>query len=156
MPPQNVAQMLDNSHLEVTFDKFVKYLISEKIVKIGQVENLSIQQLKTVYNLNCKYHEEFSNSGSIIEFEDLRKFAVVKQKLIVRAEELLIPSFNIKTRNIPRKDFDKQLDGIAKKIRQKEDQLMKDKAVRVQLDRKRLVFLPSDFQLLMMKNRLRA
>ena len=57
MPPQNVAQMLDNSHLEVTFDKFVKYLISEKIVKIGQVENLSIQQLKTVYNLNCKYHE---------------------------------------------------------------------------------------------------
>ena len=34
-----------------------EYLISEKIVKIGQVENLSLQQLKTVYNLNCKYHE---------------------------------------------------------------------------------------------------
>ena len=57
MPPQNVAQMLDNSHLEVTFDKFVKYLLFEKIVKVGQVENLSLQQLKTVYNLNCKYHE---------------------------------------------------------------------------------------------------
>ena len=84
------------------------------------------------------FFQEFTNCGSIIEFEDLRKFAVVKQKLIVRAEELLIPSFNIKTRNTPRKDFDKQLDGIAKKIRQKEDQLMKDKAVRVQLDRKKI------------------
>ena len=57
MPPQNVAQMLDNSHLEVTFDKFVKYLIHEKILKVGQVEKLSLQQLKTFYNLNCKYHE---------------------------------------------------------------------------------------------------
>ena len=74
MPPQNVAQMLDNSHLEVTFDKFVKYLISEKIVKIGQVENLSIQQLKTVYNLNCKYHEvSFWNTKKFCTLENCGK-----------------------------------------------------------------------------------
>ena len=68
----------------------------------------------------------------------MRKFAVVKQKLIVKADELLIPSFDIITKNSPRKNFDKQLDGIAKKLRQKEEQCMKDKAVRVQLDRKKI------------------
>merc|ERR1712223_2274222 len=118
--------MLDNSHLEVTFDKFVKYLIHEKILKVGQVEKLSLQQLKTFYNLNCKYHEEFCNSSSIVEFEELRQFAVVRQKLIVRPDELLFPTFDIKTQNSPRPGFDKQLDAIAYKLRQKEDKLLRD------------------------------
>ena len=63
----------------------------------------------------------------------------MRQKLIVRPEELILPTFDIKTKNIPRENFDKQLDAIASKVRHKEDQLFRDKAVRVQLDRKKII-----------------
>ena len=85
------------------------------------------------------FFQEFCNSGSIVDFEELRKFAVVRQKLIVRPEELILPTFDIKTKNLPRENFDKQLDAIAAKVRHKEDQLFRDKAVRVQLDRKKII-----------------
>jgi hypothetical protein len=39
----------------------------------------------------------------------------VRQKLIVRPEELILPTFDIKTKNLPRENFDKQLDAIAAK-----------------------------------------
>ena len=58
---------------------------------------------------------------------------------IVRPEELILPTFDIKTKNLPRENFDKQLDAIAAKVRHKEDQLFRDKAVRVQLDRKKII-----------------
>ena len=89
--------------------------------------------------LTIQFFQEFCNSGSIVDFEELRKFAVVRQKLIVRPEELILPTFDIKTKNIPRENFDKQLDAIASKVRHKEDQLFRDKAVRVQLDRKKII-----------------
>ena len=63
----------------------------------------------------------------------------MRQKLIVRPEELILPTFDIKTKNIPRENFDKQLDAIAAKVRHKEDQLFRDNAVRVQLDRKKII-----------------
>ena len=85
------------------------------------------------------FFQEFCNSSSIVEFEELRQFAVVRQKLIVRPDELLFPTFDIKTQNSPRPGFDKQLDAIAYKLRQKEDKLLRDKAVRVQLDRKKII-----------------
>ena len=39
----------------------------------------------------------------------------MRQKLIVRPEELILPTFDIKTKNLPRENFDKQLDAIAAK-----------------------------------------
>ena len=66
-------------------------------------------------NIFSLFFQEFCNSGSIVEFEELRKFAVVRQKLIVRPEELILPTFDIKTKNLPRENFDKQLDAIAAK-----------------------------------------
>ena len=57
-PQQNVAQMLDTSHLQVIFDNFVKFLIKEKIlIKENKKLNLSLAQLKTIYNIHCKYNE---------------------------------------------------------------------------------------------------
>ena len=58
-PQQNVAQMLDTSHLQVIFDNFVKFLIKEKILvkENNKKLNLSLAQLKTIYNIHCKYNE---------------------------------------------------------------------------------------------------
>lgn len=57
MPPQNVAEMLDNSNLDATWEKFVKYLTRFKFLAVGKIENLSLPQLKTIYNLNFKHNE---------------------------------------------------------------------------------------------------
>ena len=57
MAPQNIAEMLDNSNLDATWEKFVKYLIRFKFLAVGKVENLSLPQLKTIYNLNFKHNE---------------------------------------------------------------------------------------------------
>ena len=140
MAPHNVAQMLDNSNLDVIFEKFVNYLLEEQFLEQNKEQKLSLPQLKTIYNLNCKYHSDFlSQSGSIIEFEDLRQYAVVKKKLIIKANELHFPNFNIKTINTARSGFDSFLDHIADKHRQRQVQWLKDKAVRVQLERTKIV-----------------
>jgi hypothetical protein len=56
MPP-NVAERLDNSVMEVTFDKFVNYLLAEEFISKNSKLNLSLEQVKTIYNLNFKHSE---------------------------------------------------------------------------------------------------
>merc|ERR1711974_258539 len=115
-PQRNVAQKLDSSHLQAIFDRFVKFLIKEKIlIKGNKWLNLSLAQLKTIYNIHCKYNEDFCTSDSIVDFEDLRQFAVAKQNLIIKPVKRIFPTFGIITLNAMRENLDRHLDEIAMK-----------------------------------------
>ena len=71
MPPQNVAEMLDNSNLDATWEKFVKYLTRFKFLAVGKIENLSLPQLKTIYNLNFKHNEVIFSLNYFVKLFDV-------------------------------------------------------------------------------------
>lgn len=101
-------------------------------------------QLKTIYNLNCKYKSDFLASDRVIEFDEIRQVAVSKEKLIIKGNQLIFPSVNVVTQNVSRSNLAQQLDALAnagpggKKIDKKYLQFLKDKACRVALDRQKL------------------
>ena len=81
----------------------------------------------------------------MVEFADMQQMAVVRQKLVIKANELIFPSINVRTENSARPNLGEQLDDIANKNLKQEIQFSKDKGVRVQIDSRKLSFMATNF-----------
>ena len=139
---QNGDDFLSNARIigaeaKSMFEKFVQYLKNEGILNANQPDQeLSLSQMKTIYNLNCKYNADFlTNSGSIVEFENLLEYAISDGKMVPKHGNIFaFPDAKITVKNYNRPNLDQKLDEISRKHNLKQAQWIKDKAVRVQLD----------------------